>query len=153
MLRPLPRYLFHVICFILLPLSIYSSVGCRAIEPEQAELSLFDTPEEAIVSAVKDELGMSVTLKIETQRQDDQWAFLSGLPLTNEGGRIDYSRTRYADDIKEGYFDDGFVGLAQFDKNNKGWSLITLSLGATDAPFVSWPEQFGVPKKIIFPDN
>ena len=96
---------------------------------------------------------MEVTLSIETLRQDNQWAFLAGIPLSSTGDRIDYSKTRFKNDIREGYFDDGFVALAKKNNESGNWAVATLSLGATDAPFIDWPEQYQVPKKLIFPEK
>ncbi len=95
---------------------------------------------------------MEVSLDVETLLQNDEWAFISGLPLTAAGQPIDYSQTKFATAIREGYFDDGFVALAKRKREGvDDWELTALSLGATDAPFVSWPEQFGVPKELVMP--
>lgn len=105
-----------------------------------------------VQAAVAQELDMEVSLHVETFRQNDEWAFVSGLPLTTAGKPIDYSQTKFANAIREGYFDDGFLALVKrISKSVDDWELVTLSLGATDAPFVSWPEQFGVPRELVMP--
>lgn len=110
------------------------------------------TPIDAIKAGIEKALNMTVTLKVETFRQDKEWAFVTGLPLTANGERIDYTQTVYADDVHDGYFDDGFIALVRKRQQRcGGWSVTALSLGATDAPFVAWPEQFGVPEELILP--
>ena len=128
---------------------LLSLIGCQQANLGQSKTT---SAVEVVQAAIAKELDMEVSLKVETFRQNDEWAFLAGLPLTAEGEPIDYSQTKFADDVREGYFDDGFVALAK--RARKGvddWALVTLSLGATDAPFVGWPEQFGVPKELVMP--
>jgi hypothetical protein len=126
-----------------------SLTACQQADPGPSRTT---SAIEVVQAAIEKELDMAVSLKVETFRQNDEWAFLAGLPLTADGNRIDYSQTKFADDVREGYFDDGFVALTR--RARKGvddWSLVALSLGATDAPFVGWPEEFGVPKALVMP--
>lgn len=128
---------------------LLSLIGCQQSDPGPSKAT---SAVEVVQAAIAKELDMDVSLKVETLRQNGEWAFLAGLPLTADGRRIDYSQTKFADDVREGYFDDGFVALARrARKDADNWVLVTLSLGATDAPFVGWPEEFGVPKALVMP--
>lgn len=132
-----------------LMLALLSLMGCQQANLIPAKTT---TAYEAVQTAIARELEMAVSLQVETFRQNDEWTFLAGLPLTAAGKTIDYSQTKFADDVVEGFFDDGFVALLQ--RKTKGvddWALVALSLGATDAPFVGWPEQFGVPTELVMP--
>ena len=123
--------------------------GCQQTNPGHAKTT---SVVEVVQAAVAQELNMEVSLNVETLRQNDEWAFVSGVPLTAAGQPVDYSRTKFADAIREGYFDDGFVALAKRKREGvDDWQLTALSLGATDAPFVSWPEQFGAPRELVMP--
>lgn len=89
---------------------------------------------------------MPVTLRVDTSNPYRDWVFLAGVPLTMQGQRIDYSQTRFAKDLAEGYFDDNFVALVRRSAPPAGgWHVIELSVGATDAPFVAWFEKYGLP--------
>ena len=128
-------------------------MGCSSGKLEDEKEVAFQSPNDAVITAIQTELGMEVMLKVENLRKNNQWAFLTGIPLSKTGERIDYNKTRFAADIREGYFDDGFVALTKKDIKSGNWTLIELSLGATDAPFIDWPEQYRVPKNLIFPEK
>lgn len=125
--------------------------GCSSVSVDEP---VFDTPQAAIEDAIAGELGMPVSLEVETFRQDGDWAFVAGRPLSADRTPIDYSATPYAQDLAEGYFDDNFVALVRRAANaDTGWSLIELSVGATDAPFVDWPERHGLPRALVMPGS
>ncbi len=125
--------------------------GCQHIAPTPVAAQ-HPTPLDAVRAGIERQLNREVTLQIDTYRQDGEWAYVTGRPLTEQGARIDYTDTVYAQDIREGYFDDGFVALARKPRPEvDDWTLEALSLGATDAPFVDWPKQFGVPRDLIVP--
>jgi hypothetical protein len=134
---------------ILLIVAFLNLPGCRQTDLGHVnETSVYNV----VLSAIAAELEMAVSLKVETFRQKDEWAFMSGQPLTVAKQPIDYSQTKFAADVREGYFDDGFVALLQRSNNSDdAWVLVALSLGATDAPFVDWPARFGVPKELVMP--
>ena len=127
--------------------AIWLLAACVASPPQR-----FDSPYEAVRSAVAGQLGMPVSLRVEQARRDGSWAYLSGRPLTADGASIDYSATPFAEDMAEGFLDDNFIALLHFDAS-RGWSIIELALGATDAPFVDWPARHGVPRQLILPEK
>ena len=141
------------LCLLLLQSGILFLSGCSSGNFSEQPDFAFKSPADAVIAGIQAELEMEIRLKIETQRQNHQWAFLTGIPLSTTGNYIDYSQTKFASDVREGYFDDGFAALTQKNQKSGNWKLVTLSLGATDAPFVDWPEQYGVPKSLIYSDN
>jgi hypothetical protein len=127
----------------------YLVVGCARVPVGDP---VFPTPESAIREAIARELGMAVSLEVETFREHAGWAFVAGRPLTADRAPIDYARTPYARDVEEGYFDDSFAALARrAGGRDTGWSVVELSLGATDAPFVDWPDRHGLPRTLVMP--
>lgn len=124
-------------------------IGCSGLPGSEAVAS---TPEAAVRRAVAQSLGMAVSLAVDTSNLHGDWAFLAGRPLTPEGSPIDYSKTPYAKDVAEGYFDDNFVALVRrTDAGVGGWEIVELSIGATDAPFVDWPDKHGLPRALVMP--
>lgn len=97
---------------------------------------------------VEEELGQEVLFKIDDLRVSSEWGFLSGRPLTKSQGPIDYSRTKYAQAVRDGAFDDWICAL--FVKENGHWFVAAYVIGATDVPYVAWPENYGVPREIVF---
>lgn len=119
---------------------------------ESAPLQVSTTSEDlfqVLRQAVEYELGQAVVIDVDELRSDDQWAFVTAVSLTADRTPIDYSRTKFADDVSDGVFDDWLCALLENDGGR--WKLVALEIGATDAPFVDWPERYGVPKAIVFP--
>lgn len=124
------------------------AAGCRT-NPVAAT---YPTPVAAAQAAISETLGMPVSLRVQLLNEHDGWVFLSGLPLTAERERIDYTGTVYAREIAEGYFDDHFMALLRRSANTaEGWRLLELSIGATDAPFVDWFARYGLPASMAAP--
>jgi hypothetical protein len=93
-------------------------------------------------------LGIPVTLEIHDQRSNERWFFLTATPLTEAGGPVDYADTRLSDRAAEGEFDNWLCALLQKSASNQ-WELVELEIGATDVPFVDWPDRHGVPRALI----
>ena len=109
------------------------------------------SPREQILAAlahpVSVELTQAVRLEVEELRYDDGWAFVSAVARTASGAPIDYSRTKFAQDVEDGYFDDWLCALLSRDSD--GWRVVALEIGVTDAPFVDWPDRYGAPPEIV----
>ena len=101
-----------------------------------------------VQSATEEALGIPVTLAIHDQRSDQNWFFLIATPLTGTGGPVNYGDTRLADRAAEGEFDDWLCALLRKSGSNT-WELLELEIGATDVPFIDWPDRYGVPVELI----
>jgi hypothetical protein len=104
----------------------------------------------AVREPVQNELGMEVQFKVNELRTDGEWAFLNAVPLTKDYKRIDYVHTKYAKEVREGLFDDWLCALVR-KQPDQSWTVIALSIGATDVPFVDWPRRFDVPRTVVIP--
>lgn len=145
------RCLSGLLPYILL-LFVSCIFGCSSSDSGSVEVSGAESPLEAVRPAVEKILGMPVQLKIHESRNNHEWTFLTATPLTADGSVIDYSVTSFAEDVREGYFDDWLCALVQKNADGK-WHLVALDVGATDAPFVDWPERYGVPEKLVIPES
>lgn len=103
---------------------------------------------DALRPDVEEELGQEVMFKINDLRVSKRFAFVSAQPLTSSQEPINYSKTKFAEDVKEGIFDDWLCALLV--KEGAKWNVVALEIGATDVPFVNWPEAFGVPREVVF---
>ncbi|HYF35597.1 MAG TPA: hypothetical protein VD994_09935 [Prosthecobacter sp.] len=104
---------------------------------------------DALRIPVQAELKQPVIFKVDRLKVLDGWAFLGGVPLKPGGGEINYRGTVYEEAIREGAFDGGIFALLR--KKDGQWQSVRYSLGATDVPYVEWPEEFKAPAKIFEP--
>lgn len=104
--------------------------------------------------AVEDDLSQKVVLVVLTLNLQDGYAFLAGIPRTASGGKIDYSRTRYATEQEAGLLDGGDDApiYALLRLNGVKWEVLTFVIGPTDVAYADWWSRFGAPKA-IFPSN
>ncbi len=108
------------------------------------------TPRLAVIMGISEYLQMPITLQLDASNTYQNWAYLSGFPLTLEGNPIDYRLTPLSKDFEEGFVDDNFAALVRFaEDGSNGWELVELSVGATDAPFIGWLEQYSLPASLI----
>jgi hypothetical protein len=123
------------------------AVGCSTVSTSERGSA---TPRLAVIMGISEYLKMPITLQLETSSKYQNWAYLSGFPLTLEGNHIDYRLTPLAKDFEEGFVDDNFAALVRYIADGSAeWQLVELSVGATDAPFVGWLEQYGLPASLI----
>ena len=71
---------------------------------------------------VKEEkkVKQSVVFKIDHLKVQDDWAFLFGAPRRPDGGKLNYSKTPYAEAQRAGMFDDNIIALLQNSAAAKG---------------------------------
>ena len=102
---------------------------------------------DALRVVVEKELDKPVMFRIDALNVQDGWAFLRGVPLDTSGKRMDYRGTRYQASIAAGTFDDWICALLH--KEGQRWQVVVHVIGATDVPFVDWPERYRAPKSIF----
>ena len=75
------------------------------------------------------------------------WAYVSGTPQNSTGGEPDYSKTRYADQVDTGAFDNNFFALLR--KTGGKWKTTHYLIGCTDVCYLDWWRRFKAPKAIF----
>lgn len=75
------------------------------------------------------------------------WAFLSCTPQNANGSKIDWSKTAHTD-IASGEIDEIAVALIAKDQAGQ-WQVISYGIGATDAWWFGWTDEYGIPKKLL----
>jgi hypothetical protein len=130
--------------------------GAAPAEPAPAETVAAAPPTQASMLevlrlGVESELEQPVSIAVDVLRTGERWGFVTAVARSPEGRPIDYSRTRFAEDVADGVFDDWFCALLRID--GAQWSLVALEIGATDVPFVDWPERYGVPTALVLPEE
>lgn len=134
-----------MVVVLAVPVALAVIAACARPGPEPIRVGA-PTPRQAVQQAIASRLGMPVTLEVETAGSHEDWRFLAGRPLTPDGRPIDYARTPLAPDLAESLLDDQFSALVRRDgEAGRGWQVVELSIGATDAPFIDWFERYGLP--------
>ena len=133
-----------VVSTCLMPLTTALSAEPYTPKPGSAE-------REALMNAlrepVKAELKREVIFKVSRLKVLGQWAFLAGEPLKSDGSPMDYTGTIHEEALREGAFDGGIFALLHLTHGQ--WVTVRYVIGATDVPYVDWPEETGAPKAIF----
>lgn len=134
------RGILTFLCVIIAAFSWCQSTPKRGSAERTAILNALRTP-------VQKELGLKVQFKVDWLKLQGSWAFLRGVPQRADGGKIDYRKTKYKEQIEAGVFDNWICALLR--KRNGKWAVVTYVIGATDVAYEPWPQQYGAPKAIF----
>lgn len=96
---------------------------------------------------VERDLKQRVVFVADSFKVQGSWAFVSGTPQNAGGGSPDYSRTKYADAMDSGAFDNNFFALLR--KTAGKWKVTTYSIGCTDVCYADWWSRYRAPKAIF----
>jgi hypothetical protein len=134
--------------FAILLLLAFSSVAAAqsAYTPEKG------SPErKAILDAlrlpVERDLKQKVVFVADNFRVQGNFAFVSGTPQNSSGEDPDYARTKYADQVDSGAFDNNFFALLK--KTAGKWRVTHYLIGCTDVCYADWWRRFRAPKAIF----
>lgn len=115
-------------------------------QPPAAVAAAPDAPA-ALALALRERLGVAARLKVSGERSEGAWTFVCGRPVGPDGKAIDYARTSLRDQAAQGMAEDQACAL--LEHTPAGVLVQELAVGATDAPFVDWPERYGIPASIL----
>lgn len=102
---------------------------------------------DALRVPVQKALGQPVSVDAGFVNEWGTYATVQGIALGLDGREIDYGRiARYSEAVKFGAFDPQLCALLRNDGGQ--WRVLKWEVGATDAAFVPWSEQFGLPEDI-----
>ncbi len=102
----------------------------------------------ALRSPVEKDLKQKIVFNVEHFNVSGSWAFLSGDPQNESGGRPNYRSTKYWEAVDAGAFDDNFFALLK--KTGGKWKVVTYAIGCTDVCYLTWWKDHKAPK-VIFP--
>ena len=134
--------------FAILLLLAFSSVAAAqsAYTPEKG------SPErKAILDAlrlpIERDLKQKVVFVADNFKVQGNFAFVSGIPQNSSGGDPDYARTKYADQVDSGAFDNNFFALLK--KTGGKWRVAAYAIGCTDVCYAYWWREHRAPKAIF----
>jgi len=87
------------------------------------------------------DLKQKVIFRVQHLRVVGNFALARVVPLRPGGGEIDFSRTKYRQDLEEGAFDGEGEALLQRDGGD--WKLLEWRFGASDTEVPIWLEKYG----------
>ena len=132
-------------------LAILFLFGCSAFAqsvytPEKG------TPErkeilDALRLPVERELKQKIVFTADTFNVLGNWTFIFGTMRSPEGGQPDFSRTKYAQAQRDGFFDNNFQALLK--KSAGKWSVVKYQIGCTDVCYTEWWKQYRAPKAVF----
>lgn len=102
---------------------------------------------DALRVPVEKRLKRKVVFKVDALKVLGGWAFVRGVPQQPGGKAMDYGGTPYAQQVRDGAFDDGFSALLR--QRAGKWSVVTYNIGATDVVWADWAEQHKAPPELF----
>jgi len=101
---------------------------------------------DAIRPAIEAQMRAPVEFQINVMLSDGEWAFVAANPQHPGGGEIDMERTAFAgkSDII-----DGLTTYALVRFVGGRWYHVDDIVGPTDVAYMSWLEQYQVPKAVL----
>lgn len=133
--------------FVLVCLGIRPAVAVDIQKPSKGSplrAALLDTARPTF----EQEVGTPVEFVVNTLNVMDGWAY-GDVKLQRPGGvPIDWSRTKFADDFKEGMLETGH-NLFLLQRSGDGWTLVEYAVGPTDVASDWWREQRKLPYELF----
>ena len=102
---------------------------------------------DALRVPVEKDLKQKIVFNVENFNVAGNWAFLSGDPQNESGGRPNYSRTKYQEALDAGAFDNNFFALLK--KTGGKWKVTAYAIGCTDVCYLTWWKDYRAPKAIF----
>jgi len=137
--------LYSCICLVLFALLVLGNAASAQSTSAERKPVL-----EALRQHMQRDIGGKVTFTNVQYGYQNGWAFVSATPR-RPGGRagkaINWRKTRYAEAVREGIFDEGVIAL--LGKTGTTWSVVEYVVGPTDVPYGCWWKQHGAPKTIF----
>ena len=104
----------------------------------------------AIMDAIRPlcerDLKQKVIFKVQHLRVARGFALARVVPLRPNGGEINYSRTKYSDELEQGAFDGEGEALLRLDDGE--WTLLEWRFGASDTEVPIWLEKHNAPRSL-----
>ena len=106
----------------------------------------------AIMDALREpferDLRQEVIFKVDMLRVSEDWAAVRVTPQRPGGGKIDYSRTHYREQMEADVFDPSGEALLQMDGGPESWKVVKWRFGQTDSELSNWIKKYGAPESL-----
>jgi hypothetical protein len=105
---------------------------------------------QAIMDALREtekDLRRKVIFKVDRLRVAGDWAYARVEPIQPNGNPIDFSKTKYREQVELGAFDP--QGEALLRLGDEGWEVLEWVFGGTDVASAEWPGKYRLPKSLL----
>ena len=102
---------------------------------------------DALRIPVERDLKQKVVFVADNFKVQGNFAFVSGTPRNSGGEDPDYARTKYADQVDSGAFDNNFFALLK--KTAGKWRVTNYAIGCTDVCYADWWRRYKAPKAVF----
>lgn len=92
-------------------------------------------------------LDQPVQFVVHQMRVGGDWGFVYAGMQRPDGGRIDYSRTSYAEAARQGGVSQDYAALLH--RHDGQWAVRAEVVGPTDPAWLAWPEEYKVPEALF----
>ena len=93
------------------------------------------------------EFKQKVIFKVDTLRVAGDWAYAKVSPTKPNGDEIDFSKTKYREQVELGAFDPQGEALLRIEGGD--WRIVEWAFGSTDVPSVAWAGKHKLPKSLL----
>ena len=129
-----------------------SVLVCLTALAQSARTPAAGTPErKAIMEALRvpaeKDLKQKVIFNVDILRVAGDWAYARVSPTRPDGGEIDFSKTKYQEQIEFGAFEP--QGEALLRRDGDEWEVLEWVFGANDVPSAGWPDKYQMPKSLL----
>lgn len=98
---------------------------------------------------IEAEIDRQIVFVASVLRTDGSWAYLQAVPHNPDGSRIDWARTPFAAEMKNGAMSDTAMVLMQ---NIDGqWSVRDHVFGPTDVYWLNWANAYELDEALFTP--
>lgn len=104
---------------------------------------------DAVRPPVEKLINQKVLFIVKKMKVADGWAYMELQPRQPNGNPINYAKTRFAEDVSVGAFEDQVVALVH--KESGKWKIKEYTYGATDYSGDEWSKKYPAAKKLIRP--
>jgi hypothetical protein len=93
------------------------------------------------------EIGGKIEFQVLAMRVMEPWAYLHVRPTRPGGKAIDWTRTKFAEDMKEGMMSHESMALLKQD--GARWTVAEIAIGPSDVAWDGWRQERNLPKKLF----
>jgi len=103
----------------------------------------------ALRPTVERDLGQKVIFVVRVLRVQGDWAFADVVPQKPGGKAIDFLKTRHAERLRLGMFDNEDVIFALLRRKDGRWKVVTFAVAPTDVAWDAWDKDYGAPRALF----
>ncbi len=142
------RLLFAVALCLLAPGLSASSAGAGDFHSPPKGSALRTGILDAARPTFEKEIGGPIEFVVTTLNVYDDWAY-GDVKIQRPGGKpIDWSKTKFAEDFKQGMLETGH-NLFLLQEGGDGWGMVEYAIGPTDVAWDWWRQQHNLPAELF----